>query len=118
MSKLHPRVNDMPQGDGWKVIGTALRSDGQVMDLTGAAIEWALVNNKAVTLARAVVGDGITITDAPAGKFEIVLSPGATGTIAAGQHEDYLRVTLPGAAPQTLWRGPFEVAFSPFKSVT
>ncbi|PPQ42185.1 hypothetical protein [Rhodopseudomonas palustris] len=116
MTLQHPRVPDMPQGDGWQINGTAKNADGTPMDLTGAVIEWAVVNNKGTTVARASLADYIAVVDAAAGKLVITLPSAFTAAIAAGQHQDYLRVTLPGGAPQTLWRGPFEVTFSPFKT--
>lgn len=67
-------------------------SGSPAKDLTGLTIKWALSNidpnsgaiSTTAVLEKATGGNGITITDAVNGKFEVTIDPGDTSDLAPG----------------------------------
>lgn len=58
------------------------REDGPAKDLTGAeALEFCVKWPRERTVIEKSLGDGVTITDAPAGKAHIVVSPADTDAL-------------------------------------
>jgi hypothetical protein len=73
------------------------QSDGNPLDLTGAAIEWVLADSAGNIIVTKTVSDGgVTIlSPAKAGRVMLALAPEDTAGIAAGKYRDQLRVTIP-----------------------
>lgn len=113
MTEVH-KVEEFAPGDTWKISGPMLDEHGEILPLTGALVEWALVDrrNAPVIEVSTVTGE-VTITDADAGEVEVLLAPAVTATIPRGDYRDYLRVTIADTV-STMWRGPIKVVFSPF----
>jgi len=92
-------------GDDWQINGTLYDVDGNLMDLTGAAIEWALLD-----AAGNVILDGMssTVEVMSTGRIAISVSDGVSDSVAPGQYSDVLRVTI-SAFTDTMWAGPILV---------
>jgi hypothetical protein len=60
--------------EDWLILGTATDFQGRILDLTNASVNAKIFVNS-VNLLDVAVGDGITITDAPGGKYRIDINP-------------------------------------------
>jgi hypothetical protein len=89
-------------GDDWVIPGVLLDDNNNPLDLTNAALEWALIDpqGKMTTVARS-----ISINDPPsAGLVSIKVPRAASAPLAAGRFHDALRVLIADAA-ETYWLG-------------
>lgn len=70
-------------GDNKLIDVTVVDGDGVAVDITGATIKWVLAKTAGDSaLVTKTTGDGITITDAAAGKFRVTLVPADTESLA------------------------------------
>ena len=62
--------------------GVARRTDGTVIDLTGGSMAWRIgLENLTETKITVTTADDITVTDATAGKYELLLAPAKTADL-------------------------------------
>jgi hypothetical protein len=82
-------------GDTVSLDFTATDSDGTAFDLTGATIKWQLTSRPGATaiLTKQSGGTGISITDAPGGKFTVAIDPTDTVSVARGRYYHEAQVT-------------------------
>jgi hypothetical protein len=100
-------------GDVWPIIGTMHNADGSVMDLTGATVQWRMVNAAGDVELDYAVGTGIVVTDAPNGVITITVPTADSADIAPGEYKDSCRVTV-GGVPTTQSIGSITVRPSLF----
>jgi hypothetical protein len=95
---------------------TCLDADGVPIDLTGASIVFRLASRSA-RLLDAVVGAGVTITDAAAGECRVIITPSmqSIAGIPPGDHLYELRVTSSGGAVSIQAEGVFTLSDSLFR---
>jgi len=102
MTTIH-ELHTFYAGDDWQIDGSLFDVDGNPLDVTGATLEWALLDfTHAVVLDESVAQ--VEIIDAVNGKITIVVPDGATEGLPAGQYSDVLRVTL-RTVTDTMWTG-------------
>jgi hypothetical protein len=115
MSAVQPHHQlTFSQGDIWKIVGRLYDVNRQPLDITGADIEWGLLNSSNVT---AVETEDVTITftDAVNGLFLIVVPAAITAALPPGGYVDNCRVSSASIAKETYWFGPIAVRRSPFE---
>ena len=95
---------------------TCLDAAGAPLDLTAAAITFRLASRSA-RLIDAVLGNGVSITDASAGKCRVVITPAmqTSAQMPPGDHLYELKVTLPGGIVTIQAEGVFPIADSLFR---
>lgn len=83
---------------------TATEASGAVLNLTGLTVKWGLGRTKEgpVLLAK-TSGLGLTVTDAAAGKFSVVLDAGDTLKFS-GEYYHEAKV-FEGTKPYTIYAG-------------
>jgi hypothetical protein len=102
------RFRELPQGDDRTLFLTAVDSDGDPVDLTGAALRVVLTKDGKVTLTSrtgepdAVVALGATPA---AGQYVVVLSDDVTAKLAPGQHLVEVKARLTSGQSLTLLAG-------------
>jgi hypothetical protein len=102
------------RGDTWVIRGRLFDRDGNPLPLpAGLLLEWALLDETRIAIARATSNDSIIITDSTNGLIEITVLPEVTGTIQPGAYSDALRATIQSTVA-TMWGGPIIVDGSPF----
>lgn len=78
----------MYQGDT-KILEVTVKDEaGVVVDITSATIRWQLARNAKTTtlLIEKETGDGITIIDGPAGRFDVAIDPDDTVGLKAASY--------------------------------
>ena len=105
----HHEPVEVIAGEPWDIPGTLL-IDGSPVDLTGATLEWVLVDSGGNPVALAAE---VTVTDAPAGAICISIAGNDTAGLDPGQYNDGLRVTTPGGERRT-WHGYIQVDVNRF----
>ena len=90
---------------------TAKKSDGTILNLSGLGIEWAIArtNSSPVLLLKTLAGGGVTVRDAAAGLFSVVIPPSDTEKFF-GDYYPEAKVT-DGTKPYTVYAGP--ITFEP-----
>jgi len=105
-------VVDYHQGDDLVFhVATVLR-DGSVQDLTGVvAITFTIVKtvNDSTNQLELSLGSGITVTDAPNGKFDITITPSDTANIIPEEYIFIVKVTPVNNKINTLIQGIFNL---------
>jgi hypothetical protein len=88
-------------GETWDIPGTLLDVNGSPIDLTGATLEWALVDSGGNPVAIAAE---VTVTNAARGAICISIAGNDTAGLDPGYYNDGLRVTMPRGERST-WHG-------------
>ena len=78
-------------GDSRNLVITVTNADNEPVDLTGASIEWILINQNNAVLTKSV-GLGITINNPTGGQFTIALTIKDTRPLS-GTYQHMARVT-------------------------
>ena len=79
-------------GDSRNLIINVVDQNNAIVPLTGASIEWILINNQGVPALSKSVGSGITITSASGGQFTVSITVGDTRSLN-GSYQHMARVT-------------------------
>jgi hypothetical protein len=85
--------------------GTLLDANRAPIDLTGATLEWVLVDNGGNPVA---ITAEVTVTEPTRGEICISISAEDTAGLDPGQYNDGLRVTTPGGE-RRIWHGYIQV---------
>lgn len=102
------------RGDTWKIAGTLYNADGSVFNLTGAALEWKLVDANGAPVLDLSLNSGIAVVSAAAGTCLITVTSMQSAAIAAGAYTDQLRATAVSGDIDTMWTGTIDVRPSLF----
>lgn len=82
------------QGDTQIFIVSVVDANDNPVDLTGADIEYTLKSDGPVnTMITKTRNDGVTVTDAIGGQFEIALEPADTSNFNSGEHRHQIELT-------------------------
>jgi hypothetical protein len=106
----HHEPIEVIAGETWDIPGSLQDANGVPIDLTGAALEWALVDSGGNPVA---ITAEVTVTDAARGAICIGLSANETAGLDPGYYTDGLRVTLQGGERST-WQGHIQVDVNRF----
>lgn len=68
-------------GDDLNLNITAKRSSGDIIDLTGVTLKFSLFNTSGTEVLSKTTSSGITITDAAAGEFTVVINSADTAAL-------------------------------------
>jgi hypothetical protein len=104
-------------GEHWRVDFEVKDGDGSIVNLTGATIQWRLVDKVGATSMTRTVGDGITITGATTGLCSLSVTPAHQTTAAIVEEGNYVyefRVTQSGGTVSTNASGALVVRPSVF----
>ena len=101
----HHEPIEVIAGETWDIPGTLLDANGSPIDLTGAALEWVLVDSGGNPVAIAAQ---VTMTDAASGAICISIPGSETAGLDPGYYNDGLRVTTPRGECST-WHGQIQV---------
>ncbi len=95
---------------------TCLDADGAPINLTGAGIVFRLAS-KSARLLDATLGSGVSLTDAPAGKCRVTISPAmqTAANVPPGDHVYELKVTTSGGGVSIQAEGVFAISDSLFR---
>ncbi|SRR6266550_3865652 len=106
ISNVHDPIS-LEIGDDWIILVQCTNSDGSPMDLTGAGIEWKLVDPTTGTvLYTLTVGSGISVvTPNTLGQCVVWLTKVQSGTLVAKEYNDQVRVTTAAGLRSTQSRG-------------
>ncbi len=89
---------------------TARGESGAALDLTGASVTWRIATeDRRATRIVKTAGAGVTVTDAPSGRFTVALVPGDTAGLPPGLYEHAAEVTEPDGTVSTVLRGRLEL---------
>jgi hypothetical protein len=97
----HHEPLEVTAGETWDIPGTLLDANDSPIDLSGATLEWALVdsgNNPVMIPAE------VNITDAAAGTICISVEANHTAGLDPGYYHDGLRVTM-ARGERFTWHG-------------
>jgi hypothetical protein len=84
----------MIRGTSFELQSVARKTDGSIIDLTSATITWRIgTDDFATTKIENSIGDGITVTDATAGKYTLKLTPSKTVNVDVEVYEHQVEVT-------------------------
>lgn len=84
----------MIKGTTYELNSVARKTDGSVLDLTGATMTWRIGSDDfSTTNIESTIGDGITVTDATAGKYTLKLTPAKTANVDTAFYEHQVEVT-------------------------
>ncbi len=101
----HHEPIEVIAGEIWDIPGSLQDANGGPIDLTGAALEWALVDSGGNPV---VIAAEVTVTDAARGAICISISANDTAGLDPGYYSDGLRVTMPSGERRT-WQGHIQV---------
>ena len=104
MSEHHEPL-EVIAGEPWDIPGTLLDANRVPIDLTGATLEWVLIDSGGNPVA---ITAEVTVTEAAAGAICISVVHEATAGLDPGQYNDGLRVTTPGGE-RRIWHGYIQV---------
>ena len=112
MTKLNQDITDYLQGDRLDIDVIVTDPDGVVVDISGSAIEWVLVDTGVgVIVKKTTDGGGVTITDGPGGEFSVALKEADTEDIDPGRYHHEAEIDL-SSGPVTVLTGRFEIVRS------
>lgn len=96
------------QGDTANLDFLVLDSSGEPQDLTNATVRWAMSDPEEIDtpILEKAEGDGITVTDATAGRCTVTIPAGELDTPGTYVHE--IEITI-GGATYTYGQGPLIV---------
>jgi hypothetical protein len=97
----------MVRGDTKRLEVTVRDEAGAIVNITSASIRWWMaktVNATAFTLQKAV-GSGVTVVDAAAGRFDVLLVATDTRTLTPGAYYHECEVVDSGGQVSTVFRG-------------
>lgn len=101
-------------GDDWKIDWECTDGDGDVINLTGATLEFKMAYGNTTTMTR-TNGDGVAITSATGGQCQLVVTPAhqVSASITEGRtYKWQFKVTESGGAVTTQGYGNLTVAES------
>jgi hypothetical protein len=101
----HHEPIEVIAGETWDIPGTLLDANGSPIDLSGATLEWVLVDRGGNPVAIAAE---VTVTDAAAGAICISVAAEATAGLDPGYYNDGQRITMPRGERST-WNGYIQV---------
>jgi hypothetical protein len=101
----HHEPVEVIAGEPWDMPGTLLDPNRAPIDLTGATLEWVLVDSGG---NPAAIAAEVTVTNAARGEICLSISGDDTAGLDPGLYNDGLRVTKPGGERQT-WHGYIQV---------
>jgi hypothetical protein len=101
----HHEPLEVIAGEPWDIPGTLLDANRAPIDLTGATLEWVLVDSGGNPVA---ITAEVTVTEAGSGAICISIS-----AEDAGHYNDGLRVTTPDGERRT-WHGYIQADASRF----
>jgi hypothetical protein len=101
----HHEPIEVIAGETWDILCTLLDANDSPIDLTGATVEWALIDSGGNPVAIAAQ---VTMTDAASGAICISIPGNETAGLDPGYYNDGLRVTLRGGGRST-WLGHIQV---------
>ncbi|RII32861.1 hypothetical protein D2A34_21950 [Clostridium chromiireducens] len=78
-------------GDSRNLIINVVDENNSSINLTGATVEWALINNDLVLIKKSI-NSGITISNATGGQFKIEITSSDTDNLS-GNYRHLARVT-------------------------
>ena len=85
------------RGDSAELVVTVRDKAGNVVDLTGASIEWELADDIiAPALLTTSSGAGLAVTDAAGGIFTVTLAPAETAALTRGAKYQEAKMTDAG----------------------
>lgn len=94
----------MYAGDYITLEFVATEESGAVLDLTGLTVKWGLGRTKeGPALLTKTAGSGLTVTDAAAGKFSVVLDAADTLKFAGDYYHE--AKVFDGIKPYTIYAG-------------
>lgn len=99
-------------GEHWNIDFEVKDGDGAVIDLTGATIQWRLVDPAGATAMTRSVGDGFTITSGVDGFCSLSVTPThqtSAAVVEEGNYSYEFRVTTAGGQISTNARGALAV---------
>lgn len=94
-------------GDSRILNVTVLDAEGDAVNITDAAVGFSIHTpaNSSSSAVSKTVGNGITITDGPNGKFKVVLDPKDTNIVASGNCPYECRLTDAAGYVTTIMTG-------------
>ena len=101
----HHEPIEVIAGEPWDIPSTLLDANGFPVDLTGATLEWALVDSGGNPVA--ITAD-VAVIDAAAAAICISVLANDTAGLDPGYYKDGLRVTMPCGKPSN-WHGQIQV---------
>jgi hypothetical protein len=99
-------------GEHWVIDFEVKDGDGSTVDITGATIQWRLVDGLGATAMTRVVGDGLAITSGVDGFCTLTVTPAHQTTAAIVEEGNYayeFRVTTATGTITTNARGAIAV---------
>lgn len=88
------RTFDMLRGTTFRFDGVARKRDGAIVNLTGATLAWRMgAADKRATSFTLTEADGLTVTNAANGEYEIHIAPTRTATLNPGIYSHQFEVT-------------------------
>ena len=97
----HHEPIEVIAGEPWEIPGSLLDANGSPIDLTGAMLEWALVDSGGNPVA---ITAEVSITDAAAGAIFISVGANDTAGLDPGYYHDGLRITM-ARGERFTWHG-------------
>lgn len=98
----------MVRGDTKKLSATVRDEAGAVVNLTGATIRWWLaktITAPAPRLLEKAIGTGITVIDAPNGRFDVLITAANSAGISPGTLYHECEITDATGQVSTVFRG-------------
>lgn len=103
----------MIRGTTYELQSIARKTDGSVIDLTGATIAWRIGSDSfATTNIENSIGDGVTVDDAAAGKYTLKLTPAKTSEVEVDVYEHQVEVTDTSSDIWSVLTGQFRLTGS------
>lgn len=99
-------------GEHWNLNFEVKDGDGNAINITGATLQWRLVDKVGATTMTRSVGDGLTVTVGTLGTCALSVTPTHQTAAAIVEEANYayeFRVTTSGGVVSTNARGAFVV---------
>jgi hypothetical protein len=109
----HDPIEVVP-GDDLVIVGNLTDTNGALLDLTDAVLEYVLVGPDGEVAASYPGTAAVTVWDPPAGgNLTVIVDRDVTEGLAIGRYSDSLRVTTADGQRSTFWRGTVLVDAAP-----
>ena len=102
---------DFSKSEDWVIDFTLTDDNDNVLDLTGAEVEWVLKADE--TILASVANGRVVITDATGGKGRINVPAASTSSVTLGVQEHYCRLTMGDSSKSVQFRGNIRVREAP-----
>lgn len=91
MTKRNQDIDDYHAGDTLEIVVTVTDDDGNIIDITGADVEWYLLQYETSPdedhlLKKTTTDGGITVTSAQDGEFTVTVDAGDTDGMSGEYH--------------------------------